>query len=457
MDYGPFGDVVVFDSTYRVNRYNLPFIPFVGVNHHRSTVVFGCGILSDETIPSYVWLLRALLQAVHQKHPVSLITDGDVAMARAIEIVMPDADHRLCSWHIEQNMLKRFRGAKAKEFRKFIYNAMDVEEFDTLWREFRDNHNIKEDNLWMNMLYELRRKWAKTFTRGRNFLGMQSNQRSESLNSVLHNHLDRKMSLVDLMEHYEFRLSRIRRNEIELDAKALLKKPFTEIAAHPLEKHAAEIYTPKMFEKVRFQIEKSSSWVVTEVTFQNGCFRYEVSLEGNIKRFFHVSCTFGPSLVDVRCHCRKLEREGIPCAHAICVLKYARIESFPPCCVCVRWTMNAKSAFPTEMRTNTHVWTEQMDRYHSLRRKGIRALFKVSKSPGETERVTKLLDDILKEDTEDACTGEETSFGPLPAHFSAANQPCGTKVLDPVKIVPKGAPRSNNKRWKASHEFWGSV
>jgi zinc finger SWIM domain-containing protein 3 len=34
---------------------------------------------------------------------------------------------------------------------------------------------------------------------------MQSNQRSESLNSVLHNHLDRKMSLVDLMEHYEFR------------------------------------------------------------------------------------------------------------------------------------------------------------------------------------------------------------------------------------------------------------
>jgi zinc finger SWIM domain-containing protein 3 len=119
--------------------------------------------------------------------------------------------------------------------------------------------------------------------------------------------------------------------------------------------------------------------------------------------------------------------------------------------------MNAKSAFPTEMRTNTHVWTEQMDRYHSLRRKGICALFKVSKSPGETERVTKLLDDILKEDTEDACTGEETSFGPLPAHFSAANQPCGTKVLDPVKIVLKGAPRSNNKRWKESHEFWGSV
>ncbi|CAO2209021.1 unnamed protein product [Urochloa humidicola] len=380
-------------------------------------------------------------------------------MARAIEIVMPKADHRLCSWHIEENVLKRFCGVKVQEFRKFIYNAMEVDEFDKLWREFREKHNIREDNLWMNRLYELRMKWAKTFTRERHFLGMQSNQRSESLNSVLHNHLDRKMSLVDLVGPYEFRLSRIRRNEIELDAIALCRRPFTMICADPLEKSAVEIYTPNIFEKVSLQIQKSSRWAVTEVTFQNGCFRYEVSLQGNIKRFFfHVTCTFvGPSLVDVRCHCRKLEREGILCAHAFCVLKYARMERIPPCCVCVRWTMNAKSAFPTEMRTNTHIWTQQMDRYHSLRRKGILAIFKVSKSPVETERLMKLFDDIYKQDTPDASTGEETSFGPLPAHFSTANQPCGTKVLDPVKIVPKGAPRSNNKRWKASHELWGTV
>jgi zinc finger SWIM domain-containing protein 3 len=88
IDYGAFGDVVVFDSTYRVNRYNLPFIPFISVNHHRSTTVFDCGILSDETMVSYVWLLKAFLQAMHQKHPKSLITDGDAAMAGAIDIVM---------------------------------------------------------------------------------------------------------------------------------------------------------------------------------------------------------------------------------------------------------------------------------------------------------------------------------------------------------------------------------
>ena len=36
LDYDAYGGVVVFDSTYHVNRYNLPFVPFVGVNHHRN-------------------------------------------------------------------------------------------------------------------------------------------------------------------------------------------------------------------------------------------------------------------------------------------------------------------------------------------------------------------------------------------------------------------------------------
>jgi 5-hydroxyisourate hydrolase-like protein (transthyretin family) len=53
LDYAAFGGVVIFDSTYRVNKYNLPSIPFIGVNHHISTTIFGCGILSNESVNSY--------------------------------------------------------------------------------------------------------------------------------------------------------------------------------------------------------------------------------------------------------------------------------------------------------------------------------------------------------------------------------------------------------------------
>ncbi|KAK1653780.1 hypothetical protein QYE76_071585 [Lolium multiflorum] len=33
-DYADFGDVLVFDSTYKTNQYDMPFIPFVGTNNH---------------------------------------------------------------------------------------------------------------------------------------------------------------------------------------------------------------------------------------------------------------------------------------------------------------------------------------------------------------------------------------------------------------------------------------
>ncbi|XP_014751141.1 protein FAR1-RELATED SEQUENCE 5-like [Brachypodium distachyon] len=82
LDYEVFGNVVVFDSTYRTNKYNLPF---VGLNHHRNTVVFGCGIISHETSKSYEWMLRTFSAAMAQKHPISVITDGDLAMQRAIK------------------------------------------------------------------------------------------------------------------------------------------------------------------------------------------------------------------------------------------------------------------------------------------------------------------------------------------------------------------------------------
>jgi hypothetical protein len=94
---------------------------------------------------------------------------------------------------------------------------------------------------------------------------MQSNQRSESLNSRLHSHLDRRMSLVDLVEHYEFCLVRIRRKEIELDAVALDSIPFHDSSTDPFEKEVAHIFSPVIFLKIREQIRGVAKWEVSRV------------------------------------------------------------------------------------------------------------------------------------------------------------------------------------------------
>jgi hypothetical protein len=157
------------------------------------------------------------------------------------------------------------RGEMLQDFRKFIYHLMDVEEFERWWDEFKCDHKINESDLteigtrkakdmWLLRMYDLRSKWSAAYTRGRTFLGMQSNQHSESLNSMLHNHLDRQMSLVDLVEHYEFYLVQIRRKEIELDVVVLGSIPFHDSSVDTFEKEAALIFTPVIFLKIREQI-----------------------------------------------------------------------------------------------------------------------------------------------------------------------------------------------------------
>jgi len=126
-DYAAFGDVIVFDSTYKTNRYNPPLVHFVGVNHRKRTVVFGCGIISHENTNSFEWLLRTFSDANIQKHPISVITDGDLAMQRAIRIVWLNSSHRLCGWHIEQNLVRNVHNDKLKEaFRVFMYDCCSI-------------------------------------------------------------------------------------------------------------------------------------------------------------------------------------------------------------------------------------------------------------------------------------------------------------------------------------------
>jgi zinc finger SWIM domain-containing protein 3 len=466
LDYEAFGGVLVFDSTYRVNRYNLPFVPFVGVNHHRSTTVFGCAVLSDETTKSYIWLLESFLMAMRQKHPRSLITDGDHAMGRAIYVVMPDAFHRLCSWHIEQNMLRHLRKEKLKDFRKLIYERMEVEEFERRWAEYMQQYGFSEKDTWLMRMYDLREKWSAAYTKDGYFLRMRSNQRSESLNSGLHNHLDRMMSMVDLLEHSQFYKSRIRRNERENDAKASQSVPFTELKDDPLLKSAARIYTPVMFKMVKEQFVKSAVWEISETTQEDAILvRFVVSSEWGKH---DVRCVFGEtSLESVNCHCRKMEREDIPCAHVFRVLKHCGMRNIPSCCVAVRWTMQAKLAFEPESIGNTHVWSEQMDRYRELRNMANTALFKASMRPDESQRVIEFFKSISYEDAENDDENDEnadaaenndnnmsTTFGPLPAYFSGANQSFTGKVLDPIPIKPKGAPCK--KRPKSYHERFSS-
>jgi hypothetical protein len=56
--YEAFGDVVVFDTTYRINRYEMPLGIWVGVDNHGNSIFFGCVLLRNEKISSFAWAIK---------------------------------------------------------------------------------------------------------------------------------------------------------------------------------------------------------------------------------------------------------------------------------------------------------------------------------------------------------------------------------------------------------------
>lgn len=200
---------------------------------------------------------------------------------------------------------------------------------------------------------------------------------------------------------------------------------------------------------------KSAGWEIGEITQEDeSLVRFVVSSDYGEH---DVTCVFQESsLESVNCHCRKMEREEIPCAHVFRVLKHFGMRDMARCCVAVRWTMQAKYGLEPERNSSRHVWSEQMDRFRELRNMANTYLYKASWSTVQSLRVIELFKSIPLDDAdndEDDEDGENTvsrTFGPLPAYFSSSNQAFTGKILDPIPIKPKGAPCK--KRPKPFHE-----
>lgn len=128
VDHDYFGDVVCFDTTYRKNKEGRPFAMFVGVNHHKQTIIFGVALLYDDTIQTFTWLFDTFVKAMSGKKPKSILTYQDASMSAALALKWPETSHHLCIWHIYQKF-KDF----SQDFSSCIYDYEDEHDFLNAW------------------------------------------------------------------------------------------------------------------------------------------------------------------------------------------------------------------------------------------------------------------------------------------------------------------------------------
>ncbi|XP_042510929.1 protein FAR1-RELATED SEQUENCE 5-like isoform X2 [Macadamia integrifolia] len=347
IDYAQFGDVVTFVTTFCTNKEYRPFGIFTGFNHHKGVIIFGAVLLYDETVDSFKWLFEAFLKANGQKKPITIFTDQDAAMEKAIAEVLPDTCHRLCTWHLMQNGIKHL-GNMMKDgsdfladLKKCVFHYDDELQFENAWGKLRSDYPV-EDSSWLDCIYGLKDKWAKCYMKKTLTIGMWNTKLSESINGDLKDFLRSSLDVVQFFKHFERVVANKRAKELEAEFDARNKLPRNLFSKSPIMKQAGEVYTPLIFEKFQKQYEWVSACYIKHKSESNVVHEYVVSIvdkEGEFKVFCN------PSEQMIHCSCRKFETFGILCRHALKILDYLDIKHIPDAYILRRWTRVARSIF----------------------------------------------------------------------------------------------------------------
>ncbi|XP_042380198.1 protein FAR1-RELATED SEQUENCE 5-like [Zingiber officinale] len=308
-DYANFGDVVYFDTTYRKNNEGRPIALFVGVNHHKQSILFGVALLYDETSLTFEWLFNTLTKTMDEKKPTTILTDQDATMVKTLASRWPETHHRLCIWHIYQNtaihlsgVFSQFRDF-AKDFVSCVYDFDEEEDFISAWNMMSAKYAL-EDNNWLRRMYNIKEKWALVYGRQMFCADMTTTQRSESMNSIVKKYVTYKHKFLDFFNHFQRLLDDHRYEELKVDFRSSTIVPYLMFPIEIL-KHASEIYTP----------EDADTFTKYKVTPHK-------------KRHHHI-VTLDKKSEKIECSCKKYEFVGILCSHILKIFTWNNIMKIP--------------------------------------------------------------------------------------------------------------------------------
>ncbi|XP_031101877.1 protein FAR1-RELATED SEQUENCE 5-like [Ipomoea triloba] len=235
------------------------FVPFTCTDNHKRCVTFRAGLLTNEDIPSYVWLLQCLKEAMCHD-PSCFVTDQDPAMKTAIAQVYSNARHRYCMWHIMTKVGEKVGLVLSKDvgFRQKL-NAIVWDEtlqpnvFEDRWCAVLAEYGLL-DHSWFSQLWEARTSWIPAYFKDVFLSGMvTTTSRSEGQNSFFGRYLSPTASLVEFFSHFDSAIDVQRQIQLKLNADcdghySELKTPLL------LERHASAVYTITVFHEVQKEI-----------------------------------------------------------------------------------------------------------------------------------------------------------------------------------------------------------
>jgi hypothetical protein len=321
--YDFFGDVITFDTTYLTNKYDMPFAPFVGVNHHGKSILLGAGLITSEDTETFVWLFKCWLECMNGQASKAIMTDQDKAMKNAIAIVFPESRHRYCMWHVMKKIPEKF-GSHANfdgiksAINKCLYDSQTCEEYEENWKDLLEKYNL-HDNAWLNGLYMDKTFWVPAYMKDTFWAGMSTTQRSKSMNAFFDGYVHSRTTLKEFVDKYDNALRRIVESEACADFDSFnLTIPC--ISALHLEKQFQVVYTNAKFKEVHDQFVNMMSCNNSLLKSEGAISTFEVVEyvtvgDHLIEKTFLVY--FNENELEVKCTCALFEVRGILCRHSL--------------------------------------------------------------------------------------------------------------------------------------------
>lgn len=400
---GLFNDTVAIDTTCLTNKYDIPLISFIGVNHHGQHVLLGCAFLGLDSVEYYVWILRAWLNCILGRPPEVIITDQSKTLQSAVCEVFPKACHCYGMWYIMQRVPEKLGGLKGyeaikRQLNKAVYNSLKIVEFETAWADMINQHGL-EDNRWLQTLYEDRRRWVPVYLKDIFFAGMIPVQENESFNAFFDGYVHKHTSFKEFVDKYDLALHRKHTKEAVADLES--RNSCFELKTRcSFEVQLSKVYTKEIFRRFQSEVEGMYSCFNTRQVTANGpiityIVKERVEVEGIEKEVKNYEVLYETSQVDIRCICSLFNYKGYLCRHALNVLNYNGIEEIPLHYILPRWSKDFKRRGLLEHGFNNVDMYNPIYWYHHLYNRAIPVLEEGAQSQDHYKVAVHELEELL--------------------------------------------------------------
>ncbi|EXX74321.1 hypothetical protein RirG_052200 [Rhizophagus irregularis DAOM 197198w] len=179
---------------------------FVILDENRNIRLVAQVLLIDETKESHEWAFKQINLATNNIHLQVMMTDADLAVHAAIRSTFHTTYPMHCTFHINQNLIKKLQKLLGKRFYEFstqfyaTCNTLHKPIFESKWQTLINQYPEAKQYL-TNTLYNTKEAWAHPWTCRKFTAGLHASSPVESINAWIKNYIfNSNISLCELAE-----------------------------------------------------------------------------------------------------------------------------------------------------------------------------------------------------------------------------------------------------------------